>query len=69
MYKVALQKLIDKMSLENCTPDVSIEGRFINQSEVNRPALQLSGFFEHFESSKTWHISSWLCARKSYQRI
>ena len=52
MYTVALQKLIDKMSLENCTPDVDISQKVINQSEVNRPALQLAGFFEHFESTR-----------------
>ncbi len=52
MYTVALQKLIDKMSLENCTPEVDISQKVINQSEVNRPALQLAGFFEHFESNR-----------------
>ncbi len=52
MYTVALQKLVDKMSLKNCTPEVNIYNRVINQSEVNRPALQLSGFFEHFESNR-----------------
>ncbi len=52
MYTVALQKLVDKMSLKNCTPNVNIYNRVINQSEVNRPALQLSGFFEHFESNR-----------------
>ena len=52
MYTVALQKLVDKMSLKNCTPSINISNRLINQSEVNRPALQLSGFFEHFESSR-----------------
>ena len=52
MYTVALQKLIDKMSLENCTPDVDIKEKVLNQSEINRPALQLAGFFEHFESNR-----------------
>ena len=52
MYTVALQKLVDKMSLKNCTPSINISNRLINQSEINRPALQLSGFFEHFESSR-----------------
>ena len=52
MYIVGLQKLIDKMSLENCTPKIDIKERVLTQSEVNRPALQLAGFFEHFESNR-----------------
>lgn len=52
MYTVALQRVIDKMSLENCTPEILVSERVIRQTEVNRPALQLSGFFEHFESDR-----------------
>ncbi len=52
MYTVALQKVIDKLSLENCTPEVDVDKRVLTQSEVNRPALQLAGFFEHFESNR-----------------
>ena len=52
MYTVSLQKLIEKMSLENCTLNISLKERVLTQSEVNRPALQLAGFFEHFESNR-----------------
>ncbi len=49
MYKVALQECIDKMNLECLTPDINIEEIEITQSDVNRPALQLTGFFDYFD--------------------
>lgn len=52
MYTVELQKLIDKMSLKNCTPEARTEEILISQSDVNRPALQLAGFFDHFDSNR-----------------
>ncbi len=52
MATVALTKLIDKMKLQNLTPDISISSIKITQPDINRPALQLTGFFEHFERSR-----------------
>ena len=40
------------MNLVNLTPDVDIEGMKIEQPEINRPALQLAGFFEHFDAAR-----------------
>ena len=48
MYTVDLQDCIDKMDLECLTPDVDISKIKITQSDINRPALQLAGYFEHF---------------------
>ncbi len=52
MYTVELVKLIEKMNLENCTPDIYIKNIKISQPDVNRPALQLAGFFNHFDSER-----------------
>ncbi len=52
MYSVALTKVIEEMGLENCTPEVNINEIMIKQSDVNRPALQLAGFFDYFDSSR-----------------
>ncbi len=49
MYTVALQNCIDKMNLENLTPEVNIEDIEVTQSDINRPALQLAGFFDYFD--------------------
>lgn len=48
MYKVELTKLVKKMNLTNVTPEIDISKITINQPEVNRPALQLAGFFDYF---------------------
>ena len=48
MAKVELKKLIEKMDLKNLTPDVDYNGKWVETADINRPALQLTGFFEHF---------------------
>ena len=58
MYNVKLTKLIDKMELENLTPDIDISEAEINQSEINRPALQLAGFFDLFDSDRVQIIGN-----------
>ncbi|MDO5291504.1 MAG: HPr(Ser) kinase/phosphatase [bacterium] len=52
MYSVSLTKLIEKMNLENCTPDIDTDEVQITQTDVNRPALQLAGFFDYFDSNR-----------------
>ena len=47
---VALSKLADKMQLENLLPDMDISKKKIITNEVNRPALQLTGYFDHFDA-------------------
>lgn len=52
MYKVTLTQIIEKMELKNLLPDIDTDSIDINQSGVNRIALQLAGFFEHFDSER-----------------
>lgn len=52
MYKVKLTSLIEKMELTNCTPDIDLENIEVTQTDVNRPALQLAGFFDYFDSDR-----------------
>lgn len=49
---VSVAKIADLMSLKNYTPDLEIKKRKVVLADVNRPALQLSGYFEHFEQSR-----------------
>ena len=51
-HSVSLEKLIEEMHLENCTPEVDVQKIKITQTDVNRPALQLAGFFDYFDSSR-----------------
>ncbi len=52
MYGVSLKNVIEKMNLENCTPDVDIDKVTIRKPDVNRPALQLAGFMEEFDNDR-----------------
>lgn len=52
MYSVSLKKLVEKLELENLTPDIPYEDRMISLADVNRPALQLAGFFDYFDDGR-----------------
>ncbi len=52
MPSVAVSAVIEKMKLENLTPDVDVKTRKITMPDINRPALQLAGFLEHYEASR-----------------
>lgn len=52
MGGVALTKLVEKMKLESVTPEIDISKLKIITTEVNRPALQLTGYFEHFDAER-----------------
>ena len=51
-HGVTLTEVVQKMDLKNLTPDVELIGKEVNIPDVNRPALQLTGFFEHFDSDR-----------------
>ncbi|MBO6015672.1 MAG: HPr(Ser) kinase/phosphatase [Lachnospiraceae bacterium] len=52
MASVTLAKIIEKFKLRNETPEIDIKGIKILQPDINRPALQLAGYFEHFETTR-----------------
>ncbi len=52
MASVGLVKLIEKMKLENLTPDIDVKNIRISQPDINRPALQMAGYFEHFDATR-----------------
>ena len=52
MPSVSIEKLIDKLNLKNLTPEVDITIKKITQPDINRPALQLAGYFEHYEETR-----------------
>lgn len=49
---IKLSKVIDMYELRNCTPDVDISGIRVKTPDINRPALQLVGFFDHFDADR-----------------
>ena len=52
MPHVNLTEIISKMKLENLTPEIDVKGIKITQPDINRPALQLAGYFEHHEPTR-----------------
>ncbi len=52
MASVRLSDVVEKMHLENLTPEIDISAIRIKQTDINRPALQLAGYLEHFEASR-----------------
>lgn len=52
MQSVKLSQLIEKMELKNLTPEIDASEIRITQPDINRPALQLTGFFDHFDSDR-----------------
>lgn len=52
MSGVSVAKVVQILDLYNFLPDMDLKSRRIMISDVNRPALQLSGYFDHFEQSR-----------------
>lgn len=49
---VTIKELITELNLKNYTPEIDAESVIIKHPEINRPALQLAGFFDHFDSER-----------------
>ncbi len=58
MYGVTIQELINKMGLRNVTPEIDVEKVILTHPDVNRPALQLAGFFDHFDNERVQIIGN-----------
>ncbi len=58
MSGVSIAKIVKLMDLYNFLPDMELKKHRIMISDVNRPALQLSGYFEHFEQSRVQIIGT-----------
>lgn len=52
MEGVTITDLIDKIGLQNMTPELDTDTIVLVHPDVNRPALQLTGFFDHFDRER-----------------
>lgn len=52
MSGVTVNALIEKLKLENITPEIDVNKIKITQPEINRPALQIAGYMEHFATDR-----------------
>ncbi len=54
---VSVAKIVDLLDLKSFN-DINLKSRKISCSDVNRPALQLTGYFNHFEQSRVQIIGN-----------
>ena len=52
MYSAELVKIVEAFQLKNILPEISLEGRAVKKKEVNRPALQMAGFYQSFDNER-----------------
>ena len=52
MKGVQLTKMVQELELTNLTPELDLSEIFIKTAEINRPALQLTGYLEHFANER-----------------
>ncbi len=52
MYSVLLKDVIEEFNLQILTKDVDITNITVENPEINRPALQLAGFFDYFDCER-----------------
>lgn len=52
MKGVPVSSLIEKMGLENLTREINTDKIRIVHPDINRPALQLTGFYDHFDNER-----------------
>lgn len=52
MKGVSVKKIVEKMNLKVLNPEVDIKSRKVTVGDVNRPALQLAGYFDHFDEKR-----------------
>lgn len=52
VFSVSLKKIVDKCRLEVITGEKDLEEIEIINADVNRPGLQIAGFFDYFETTR-----------------
>ncbi|MCL2171467.1 MAG: HPr(Ser) kinase/phosphatase [Defluviitaleaceae bacterium] len=52
MYTVTISEVLQDFGLINFLPQMDLSRRVIRQPKINRPALQMTGFFQHFDGDR-----------------
>ena len=58
MDEISFAHLMEHMELRNAVPAVDVSDFKLTVPEINRPALQLTGFFEHFSKNRVQVIGN-----------
>lgn len=52
MKEIDLIKMVEELDLKNLTPEIEMAGVKLTSPDINRPALQLTGYYKHFASER-----------------
>ena len=52
MKEVSLRRMAEYFKLENMTPQIPLDKIYIENDEINRPALQLTGYYKYFDNER-----------------
>ena len=52
MNEVSVAKIAELLDLKCLTPNIDLKAKKITSSDINRPALPLAGYFEHFAEDR-----------------
>ena len=55
---VSVSKIVERLDLKVYTDEIDLKKRKITRSDINRPALQLAGYFLHFDSTRVQVIGN-----------
>lgn len=55
---VSVSKIVERLDLKVYTDNIDLKKRKITRSDINRPALQLAGYFLHFDSTRVQLIGN-----------
>ena len=55
---IKLSEIAERMDLKNLTPELDLTEKEVLVPDVNRPALQLAGVFDHFDSKRVQIIGN-----------
>ena len=73
MYAVSLTSMIEEFGLQLLSKKIKISDKVLSHPEINRPALQLAGFYDYFDSNRLQVIGmveyAYLQKMDSKQRI
>ncbi len=60
-FKIALNKIIETFQLEKVYEADNIEKVYVSSSDLNRPGLQMAGFFDYFDTTRVQVIGKVEC--------
>jgi len=52
MYSVTIESVMNEFHLRLLTEGVNLDGKVLMHMDVNRPALQLAGFYDYFDNTR-----------------